>query len=272
MSNRDAKRRRYSHYIGGLTKRKRVEGNDDDSDCEDTPSFPPELLPALLPGMNQKQEHSKKIFRDGNHIYFRDKVTMENVGKLCKLVDDANMDYVESNDHQCGYILPKPLYVHICTTGGDLFAGFMGYDYLKQSHIPVYTVSEGHTISAGSLMFMAGVKRFMNPTSYVLIHQLRGGVQGTHAEIEDEFENCENLMERMKKVYIGNLNTKIKSKKDLLNEDDLESQMGRDIFWDFDMCYKKGLVHELYTNIQDRNVKDKEYLLTNFKDYATYLK
>ena len=274
MNTRDIKRRKYSHYLsnGSGPKRKRLSKTNEDSDDEGAPSFPPELLPALLPNMGQKQESTKKIYRDGNHIYFRDKVNMETIGKLCKLVDDANTDYTEFSDHQCGYILPKPLYVHICTVGGDLFAGFMGYDYLKQSHIPVYTVSEGHTISAGSLMYMAGTKRFMSPTSYILIHQLRGGIHGTHAEIEDEFENCENLMDRMKKVYMGNLNTKIKNKKELLNDGDLESQMGRDIFWDFEMCYKKGLAHELYTNLQDRDLKDKEYLLNNLKELSSYLK
>lgn len=270
MNNRSIKRRTYSHYLSNKsqTKRKRLSKTNEDSDNEEEPCFPPELLPSLMP--SQKQDSSKNVYRGGNHIYFRDDVTMTSIGKLCKLIDDANADYVECFDHQCGFILPKPIYVHICTTGGDLFAGFMGYDYLKQSRIPVYTVSEGHTISAGSIMFMAGEKRFMSPTSYILIHQLRGGVQGTHAQIGDEFENCENLMEKMIKVYVGNLNTKIKNKKELLNESDLESQMGRDIFWDFEMCYKKGVAHEIYTNLQDRNLQDKDYILNNIKKLSCY--
>jgi ATP-dependent protease ClpP protease subunit len=256
------------------TQKRRHPHNNNDDQYDDTDEhkqivFPPELLQLMCPP--NKKVHNDRIFRDCNHLYFRGRVTMQTIGQLCALIDDANNHYNECCNHEFGYLLPKPLYLHICTMGGDLQAGFMAYDYIKNSNIPIYTVSEGRTISAGTLMFMAGKKRFMSPTSYMLIHQLSSHASGTHAEIEEEYENCLNMMDKMKNIYISNLNTKVSNKKDLLNEDDLVEQLKKDEYWDYNMCYKKGLLHGPYTNTQNRDKEDKLELLKNIKEYAKYI-
>jgi ATP-dependent protease ClpP protease subunit len=246
----------------------------DDSDKSFNPPMilPPELLHRLEDEFAGNKTNVKKVFRDCNHVYFRDIVSMRSIGQLCALIDDMNNDYRSCCDHEYGYIIPKPIYLHICTTGGDLIAGFMAYDYIKSSNIPIYTVSEGHTVSAGTLMFMAGQKRFMTPTSFMLIHQLRlDGAGGTHTELEEEYENCVNMMKKMKYIYMSNLNTNVPHKKDLLSEKDLTEQLKKDHYWDYDMCFKKGLIHGPYTNTQSREIEDKNDVLKNPKKYVKYL-
>ena len=179
------------YYTQNKKKRRRLLGTDinKNNDSDDDEQLP---FPFPLPDLLNKQPEKKKVFRDNNHIYFRDSVSIDTVNKLCNLIQEINNEYNEITSlNEIGYVLPKPIYVHICSMGGDLFAGFMAYDFIKNSNIPVYTVAEGYTVSAGSIMFMGGKKRFMIPSGYVLIHQLRnetGG--GTAFELTDEYNNC----------------------------------------------------------------------------------
>lgn len=267
-------------YITNMTntlelRKKRRSYNNDYDDDTDTDSqqigFPPELLQQLMNHPKEHHTHRDRIFRDCNHIYFRGQVTMQSIEQLCGLIDDVNNNYKECCNHELGYIIPKPIYLHICTMGGDLNGGFMAYDYIKNSNIPIYTVSEGRTISAGTIMFMAGKKRFMSPTSYMLIHQIRTHVSGTVSKLEEEYETCLNMMSKMKEIYMSNLNTKISNKKDLLNDEDLVEQLQKDQYWDYATCYKKGLIHAPYTNTQDREKEDKLEMTKNIKGCVKYL-
>lgn len=271
-------KRKYTKNNPGLHKRMKQYHNMED-DCDDTDKscnqpmiVPPDLLQRLEDEAFENKRNVKKIFRDCNHVYFRDVVSMRSVSQLCALIDDINNDYRSCCNHEYGYIVPKPIYLHICTTGGNLIAGFMAYDYIKNSNIPIYTVSEGHTVSAGTLMFMAGQKRFMTSTSFMLIHQLRlDGSGGTHAELEEEYENCLNMMKKMKDIYMLNLNTNVQHKKDLLSEKDLTEQLKKDHYWDYNTCLKKGLIHGPYINTQMREIEDRHEVLKNPKKYVKYL-
>merc|ERR1712046_320339 len=88
-------------------KKRRLLKNEDSSDDEGE-SQPPISIPDFLPKVSKTKE---KIFSDGNHIYFRDKVTFETIGKLIILI-----------------------------------AELMAYDYIKSSNIPIYTVAEGEAV------------------------------------------------------------------------------------------------------------------------------
>src|SRR5579872_6645935 len=125
--------------------------NDSDDEIPQDPHV------AALLAMNEK----KTVFRDENHIYFRCDVTAKKINKLCNLIDEYNREQ-DINAVLLRTMIPiiKPLYVHITSNGGDLLAGFMAYDYIKNSSVPIFTVAEGYTISAGAIMFMAGKKRF----------------------------------------------------------------------------------------------------------------
>ena len=248
-------------------KRRKYLKNDDSSDDEGE-SQPPISIPDLLPKEIKTKE---KIFADGNHLYFRDKVTFDTVGKLINLIDEANAIYEENKNISCGYLIPKPIYLHICSPGGVLIAGLMAYDYIKSSNIPIYTVAEGEAVSAGSIMFMGGKKRFMTETGFLLIHQLSGGNYGTFENLKDDFENDNLLMIKIKNIYMNNLIKTKENKTTLLTEKDLEEILTHDIYWDLNTSIKKGFVHEKYTNFKDRDVKDKQDTLKNLNDFKSYI-
>ena len=141
-----------------------------------------------------------------------------------------------------GYnVQPKPIYLHITTVGGSVSAAFRLIDNIKFSKIPVYTVVEGYAYSAGSMILLAGKKRFMTEHSFVLIHQLRQTSCGTetYSEMLDSVENSTKYHNMMKKWYLENTNNKMKTK-------DIEKLLSSDKELDLQTCIKFGLVDEIY--------------------------
>jgi ATP-dependent protease ClpP protease subunit len=236
------------------------QGNDSDDETGQTmpPGFPD--IQGLL------KSEKKKVFRDNNHIYFRCEVTMNNVNKLCNLIEEYNRE--QDDVSRCcttSIIIPKPIYLHITSLGGDLLAGFMAYDYIKNSKIPVYTIAEGYTVSSGANMFMAGKRRFMTEHSYLLVHQLnmhQDGRETFHAMID----NASNIIEFMTKLYAIYLNNirydSNMDEQNILTKEKLEKHMLHDIYWNYDTCHRYGLVDAIYTNYGEHDDTDIHGLVT----------
>jgi ATP-dependent Clp protease protease subunit len=172
-------------------------------------------------------EHDKLLYCENNHIYFRKDVDIASVSKLSEFIRQINKQY---SGEDISIIL------HISSFGGDLLAGFLAYDLIKMSKLPINTLVEGYAVSAGSLMSVAGSKRFMTTNSYILIHQLSSWNAGNYEQIKDDVKNCDEFMERIKKIYVDN--TKIKKK-------DVCGILKHDIYWNSDVCLKHGLVDEI---------------------------
>jgi ATP-dependent Clp protease protease subunit len=224
----------YKQY-GFINKRKRQMNHDSD-DEEPTP------LPGL-PITELLKHINNDVYMVDNHLYFRTEVSRDSIDKLNKELIAYRRNYDVIKEMHKGYnIQPKPIYLHITSDGGDLFAGFYAVDIIKSSPVPIYTVVEGSAVSAASLMACVGVKRFMTRNSYILIHQLSSGVVGNFHEIKDNFENDSTLMENINKIYIENSNKKLNKKllKDILDHDK---------YWDFDTCIKYGLVDDVYNPV-----------------------
>lgn len=133
---------------------------------------------------------------------------------------------------------PKPLFLHIYSPGGDVHAGLSLYDFIIEysKTIPVHTVVEGVAASAGTIISIAGVKRYITPNSYMLIHQLSTYIGGNFEQIKDEYGNCEKIMKQLKEIY---------SQKTKLNRAQLTDILKRDVNWNAEDCKKYGLVDEI---------------------------
>jgi ATP-dependent Clp protease, protease subunit len=212
------------------------------------------VLESLTGGRNVHQEH--------NHIVFNDDVSMDTIRQLIDLINDANREYDRMHiDDTSNFIMPKPLYLHIASNGGDLFAGLLAYDAIKNSKIPIYTVVDAYAVSAGSIMFMAGQKRFMHPNSYILIHQLSETIYGsqTNSSAMDGAANNIELMERLYRIYLTEFkhNYSPVPSENILNKELLERHMAHDIYWNFQTCFKYGIADGIYTNYHAREEIDR---------------
>ena len=101
--------------------------------------------------------------------------------------------------------------------------------------VPIYSIIEGCAASAGTLMSIACNKRFIRKNSYMLIHQLSSGCWGKMCEIEDEMENLNDFMEKIKKIYTEK--TKIPRK-------ELTELLKHDLWLNSDKCIKYQLVDD----------------------------
>ena len=132
---------------------------------------------------------------------------------------------------------------HITTNGGDLLAGFYGYDKIKSSLAPIHTIIEGCVASAGSLLSIAGTTRYITPNSHLLIHQLRTGLYGTYDNLVDEKLNCDHLMSKLLNLYYDNC-------KRTLTKTKIKEILKRDIFWNANTSILNGFVDEQWLGIQ----------------------
>jgi ATP-dependent Clp protease protease subunit len=167
------------------------------------------------------------------------KILKESI-KLKRKVTDMlkdDKDFENSEPKYCNIkIKNKPIKLYISSHGGSVYQVLGAFDSIKNMKVPVHTICKGFVASAGTILSLAGEKRFITKNSYMLIHQLRSGMWGKFEEIKDDFENCQTLMKHLKKIYIEN--TKLK-------EEELDDILKKDISWSAEICLEKGLVDEI---------------------------
>lgn len=192
---------------------KNDENDDDDMSCDETTL--------------------RKITCEENHIYFHAEVDRGSVFELIEHIRKCELKNIVNAHKLC--IDEIPIYLHINSFGGSIFDALTAIDAIQSCKVPVYTIIEGSTASAGTLISIVGVKRFMRPNAHMLIHQLSSGCWGKMSELTDEFENNTLLMNKIKTLY-----------KDYatIPKKDLAEILKHDLWWDFDTCKKYKLIDE----------------------------
>lgn len=133
-------------------------------------------------------------------------------------------------------IEPKPINLYITSNGGLVYQVFSAIDTIRGMKVPVNTIAKGFVASAGTLLSLAGKKRYITESSYMLIHELRAGHWGKFTNLSESFENSKQLMDHIKSYYLSR--TK-------MTETELEEQLKKDISWNSQTCLEKGLVDEI---------------------------
>ena len=212
-------------YKNGPKKSKRpAKVEEADEEEEESPLF------------NGEDKDNQKISRENNHVYFHAEV---NRGTIFQMIGHLRAAQEASILMQFKYNLEEvPVYLHINSFGGSVFDAMTAIDVILASKVPIYTIIEGASASAGTLISVVGKKRFIRPNAYMLIHQLSSGYWGKMAELEDEFKNLQQIMERIKDIY------KTHAK---LPKKDLNDILKHDLWWDSNKCLQCGLVDELWT-------------------------
>jgi ATP-dependent Clp protease protease subunit len=178
----------------------------------------------------------RKITRENNHIYFHAEVDRGSIFEMIEYLRKCELDNIISAHKLC--IDEIPIYLHINSFGGSIFDAMTGIDAIQSCKVPVYTVIEGSTASAGTLLSVVGAKRFMRPNAHMLIHQLSAGSWGKMAELEDDFENNKILMAKILNIY--GIHASIPKKQ-------LNDVLKHDLWWDFSKCKSYGLIDEEWT-------------------------
>lgn len=187
-------------------------------------------LPFLFP-----KAASTSVYSQFNHVYFNDDVTYDTMFALNK-----ELRNVETKIKTAAIALnmePQPIYLHITTHGGGIHAAFSAVDCIEQLSVPVYTIADGFVASAGTLLTLAGQKRYITSNAYMLIHELRSGVWGKMTSIDEEYLNLKKVMDHITAFY---------TKRTHISKKALEKILTKDIIWNAEECIEKGLVEEIY--------------------------
>ena len=183
------------------------------------------------------KDKSTKIERDCNHIYFYSEVNRENIYELSQLIREAEEENMLTSFKL--KIDKIPIYLHISSYGGVIFDAFTLIDIIKSCKSPIYSIIEGASASAATIISIVAEKRFITPNAYMLIHQLSSGFWGKMSEIEDDFANLKQLMDKIKDIYKEHTNIPKKELNELLKHD---------LWLNSEKCIKYGLVDEIWTN------------------------
>lgn len=197
------------------------------------------------------EKQTQSVFRLHNEIHFSNDITYESMHELIKILKEAEFESLKhvaacskslvlSNDEKKVVDLkiePKPIVLFITTHGGCVYAALGAVNIIETLRVPVHTVVSGYVASAGTLLSMAGKKRYIAKHSFMLIHELRSSFWGKYTDARDQIENLDKLM----KMVISF--TKEHSK---ILESDLKDLLSRDKNWDVEECLERGLVDEVY--------------------------
>ncbi len=172
-----------------------------------------------------------------NHIYFYSEVTsdrslalMRQLRQLDNQLQNERLQRNMPDGHQV------PIWLHIQSPGGGLFPSLAVADQLKQITSPVYSIVEGYCGSSGTLISMSCAKRFIQPSSFMLIHQLSGAAWGTYEELKDNMDLQNMLMDKIIQFYVQKSN---------LDEPRVREILKRDTWLDAQRCLEYGLVDEI---------------------------
>lgn len=172
-----------------------------------------------------------------NHIYYYADVDSDRGLALMRALREKDRDLrAEQLSRGMDGAPMTPIWLHIYSVGGDLFAGFSLADQLATIKSPLYSVVEGICASAATLLSLSCTRRYILPSSFMLIHQLSSFMWGTHEQFKDEMSLQAMMMERLVGFY---------TRKTKLGVDDVKDMLTRDSWMDADTCLKHGFADEI---------------------------
>ena len=176
----------------------------------------------------------------GDHIYFYAPVNQESALILNQKLHQVSMQSLGGIFNSMYEVNPPPpIWLHINSYGGEVFAAFAIADTIERikTTVPIVTVVEGCAASAATIISTAGTRRLMRKNSYMLIHELSDMAWGRQSELEDHIQSNKDIMKTMKEWYAQR--TKIKP-------EELEEILKRDRWWNSKQCKTKyGLVDDI---------------------------
>ena len=172
-----------------------------------------------------------------NHIYFYADVDSDRCLAVIREIRRVDADLRTEHLSRGLEGTPlTPIWLHIYSYGGDLFAGFNMADQLATIKTPIFSVIEGICASAATLIAMPCTKRYILPNSFMLIHQLSSLVWGTHEQFKDEMGLQQKMMERLVEFYARRTKTPT---------DEVRAMLTRDFWMDAETCVRLGFVDEI---------------------------
>ncbi|MBN1837601.1 MAG: ATP-dependent Clp endopeptidase proteolytic subunit ClpP [Spirochaetales bacterium] len=147
----------------------------------------------------------------------------------------AQLLFLESQDPE------KDIHLYINSPGGTVTAGLAIYDTIQYIRPDVQTICLGQASSMGALLLTCGTpgKRYVLPSSRILVHQPWGGVSGQAADIGIQAREIVRI-KRLVIEYFAKHTGKS------------EEQISRDLERDYYMSAQEAVEYNLVDKILER--------------------
>ncbi len=144
----------------------------------------------------------------------------------------AQILYLESENPE------KDINIYINSPGGVVTAGLAIYDTMQYVKCDIQTICMGQAASMAAILLAGGTvgKRYALPSSRVMIHQVRGGMEGQESDIQIQAKE----MIRLKK-----LSTKYLSEKTGKPIEEIAKDMERDFYMSAEEAKAYGIVDHI---------------------------
>lgn len=136
----------------------------------------------------------------------------------------------------------KPIFIYIMSNGGYMSYMWAMLDAMLTSKTPIVTVNLGIAASAASLIFLAGSKRIMMPTSTVIIHEGFAEVAGEASKVVDATRNYKKELAKMKEFILAR--TKIPQQM-------LTKKARDDWYMNAETCIEYGVCHNVVESLDE---------------------
>ncbi len=135
----------------------------------------------------------------------------------------------------------KDISIYINSPGGSVTAGLAIYDTMQYVKCDIQTICMGQAASMAAILLAGGAKgkRFALPSSRVMIHQPRGGVQGQESDISIQAKE----IIRLKKLSIKYLAEDCGK-----TEEKIASDIERDFFMSADEAKEYGIIDKVMSH------------------------
>ena len=132
----------------------------------------------------------------------------------------------------------KDIELYINSPGGVITAGLAIYDTMQILSCDVKTYCIGQCASMGAVLLAAGSpgKRYALPNSRIMIHQPRGGAEGTAADIDIQANEILRMRKMLNQILADHSGQKIAK---------IAKDVERDYFMSADEACKYGLVDQV---------------------------
>lgn len=140
-------------------------------------------------------------FQRPNRIFYTGEIDQPHASRFNMLVFSTARRLRESRTS-------SPLEIYINSQGGSFHGGLSMHEHIlmaRRIH-PVHVIADGFVASAATFVLIAGTRRLMTRTSFLLIHQISCDWFGSMkaADAKEESRNMSKEMRRMRQMYLQN--------------------------------------------------------------------
>lgn len=162
-------------------------------------------------------------------------------------INDATADlavaqilYLESENPD------KDISIYINSPGGSVTAGLAIYDTMQYVKCDIQTICVGQAASMAAILLAGGTagKRYALPSSRVMIHQPRGGIEGQESDISIQAKEIIRL-KKLSIEYLADHTGK--------TVEEVAKDMERDYFMTANDAKEYGIIDQVYPSRKNKN-------------------